>query len=91
MSTREDHASDRRFAITLAALLAVEVVLAFIADAGTIALWLWLVLAIIAILVAGLVTAVVSHRAEGTPLIGHRHRRESQPPDDRSSGRPRIG
>lgn len=76
MSIKDDHASDRRFALALGGLLVVEVVLAGLADAGAIALWLWLVLAIAAVLVAGLATAVSQSRAEGTPVIGRRHRRE---------------
>jgi hypothetical protein len=70
----EDRASDRRFAITLGVLLAVEVVLAGVADAGAIALWLWLVLAVGAVLATGVVSALVRHRTEGTPLVDHRHR-----------------
>jgi hypothetical protein len=77
VSIEDDHASDRRFALALGGLLVVEVILAGLADAGVIALWLWLVLAIVAVLVAGLVTAVSQSRAEGTPLVGRRHRREA--------------
>lgn len=78
MSIEDDHASDRRFALALGGLLVVEVILAGLADAGAMALWLWLVLAIIAVLVAGVITAVSQSRAEGTPLIGRRHRRETK-------------
>lgn len=77
MSIEDDHASDRRFAVALGGLLVAEVILAGVADAGVIALWLWLVLAIVAVLVAGLATAVSQSRAEGTPLVGRRHRREA--------------
>ena len=64
----EDRASDRRIAIAFAAVLVVEVVLAAMADAGTYPLWVWLVLAVGAVLVAGLVFAIVNSRAEGTPV-----------------------
>ena len=64
----EDRASDRRIAIAFAAVLVVEVVLAAMADAGTYPLWVWLVLAVATVLVAGLVFAVVQSRAEGTPV-----------------------
>lgn len=77
MSIEDDHASDRRFALALGGVLVVEVILAGLADAGAIPLWLWLVLAIVAILVAGLITAVSQSRAEGTPLVGRRHRRQA--------------
>ncbi|HZQ86389.1 MAG TPA: hypothetical protein VFA83_16185 [Acidimicrobiales bacterium] len=68
MSVEEDRASDRRIAIAFAAVLLVEVVLAGMADAGTYPLWVWLVLSVAAVLVAGLVFAVVQSRAEGTPV-----------------------
>ena len=64
----EDRASDRRIAVAFAAVLVVEVVLAAMADAGTYPLWVWLVLAVGAVLVAGLVFAIVNSRAEGTPV-----------------------
>ncbi len=64
----EDRASDRRIAIAFAAVLVVEVVLAAMADAGTYPLWVWLVLAVATVLVAGLVFAVVQSRVEGTPV-----------------------
>jgi hypothetical protein len=62
----EDRASDRRIAVAFAAVLLVEVILAFMADAGTYPLWVWLILAIVAVLVAGLVFGWVQARAEGT-------------------------
>ena len=68
MTVEEDRASDRRIGVAFAAVLVVEVVLAGMADAGTYPLWLWLVLAIATVLVAGLVFGVVQRRAEGTPL-----------------------
>jgi ribose/xylose/arabinose/galactoside ABC-type transport system permease subunit len=64
----EDRASDRRIAVAFAAVLLVEVILAFMADAGTYPLWVWLILAIVAVLVAGLVFGWVQARAEGTPF-----------------------
>ena len=68
MTVEEDRASDRRIAIAFAVVVVVEVVLAGMADAGTYPLWVWLVLSIAAVLVAGLVFGLVRARAEGTPL-----------------------
>jgi hypothetical protein len=68
VTVEEDRASDRRIAVAFAAVLAVEAVLAMMADAGTYPLWAWLVLAVAAVLVAGLVFALVQARAEGTPV-----------------------
>jgi hypothetical protein len=65
VTVEEDRASDRRIAIAFAAVLVLEVVLAFMADAGTYPLWVWLVLAVGAVLVAGLVFRRVQRRAEG--------------------------
>ncbi len=70
MTIEEDRASDRRIGVAFAAVLVVEVVLAFMADAGTYPLWVWLVLSVAAVLVAGLVFALVQARAEGTPVWG---------------------
>ena len=77
VTVEEDRASDRRIAVAFAAVLLVEVVLAGMADAGTYPLWVWLVLSIAAVLVAGLAFAVVQRRAEGTPLW---HRRGADRP-----------
>jgi hypothetical protein len=63
VTVEEDRASDRRIAIAFAAVLVVQVVLAAMADAGTYPLWVWLVLAVGAVLVAGLVFAIVNSRA----------------------------
>jgi len=79
VSLEEDRASDKRIAVAFAAVLVVEVVLAGMADAGTYPLWVWLVLSILAVLVAGLVFALVQQRAEGTPLWGGR-RGATRPP-----------
>jgi hypothetical protein len=68
VTVEEDRASDRRIAVAFAAVLLVEVVLAAFADAGTYPLWAWLVLSVAAVLVAGLVFALVQSRAEGTPV-----------------------
>jgi hypothetical protein len=68
VSVEQDRASDRRIAIAFAAVLLVEVVLAGMADAGTYPLWVWLVLSVAAVLVAGFVFALVQSRAEGTPV-----------------------
>ncbi len=60
--------------VAFGSVLLVEVVLAALADAGTYPLWAWLVLAIGAVLVAGLLFAAVPARSEGTPVFGVRHR-----------------
>jgi hypothetical protein len=65
VTVEEDRASDRRIAIAFAAVLVVEVALAFMADAGTYPLWVWLILSVGAVLVAGLVFRWVQVRAEG--------------------------
>jgi Flp pilus assembly protein TadB len=75
VTVEEDRASDRRIAVAFGAVLLVEVVLAGMADAGTFPLWVWLVLSIVAVLVAGLVFAMVQARAEGTPVWRRRTRR----------------
>lgn len=50
VSTQEDHAADRRMALSVGVLMVVEVVLAGLADAGTIGLGVWLALTVAAIL-----------------------------------------
>ena len=65
VTVEEDRASDRRIAVAFAAVLVVEVALAFLADAGTYPLWVWLILSIATVLVAGLVFRWVQMRAEG--------------------------
>ena len=65
VTVEEDRASDRRIAVAFAAVLVVEVALAFLADAGTYPLWVWLILSIATVLVAGLVFRWVQARAEG--------------------------
>jgi hypothetical protein len=74
----EDRASDRRIMVAFALMLVVEVVLAVLADAGTYPLWVWLILAIAAVLAGAIAWAVVQARTEGTPLWGPRMR----PPRD---------
>jgi hypothetical protein len=44
-----DRAADRRFAVAVAFLVVVEVILAGLADAGTIGLVVWLVLTVAAV------------------------------------------
>ena len=68
MALDDDRASDLRIAVAFAVVLVVETVLAFLADAGTYPLWVWLILAVVAVLVAGLVFALVQARAEGAPI-----------------------
>ena len=70
VTVEDDRASDRRIGVAFAAVLVVEVALAALADAGVYPLWVWLVLAVLTVLVAGLVFAVVEARAEGTPVLG---------------------
>ena len=65
VTVEEDRASDRRIAIAFAVVLVVEVAFAFLADAGTYPLWVWLILSVGAVLVAGLVFRWVQARAEG--------------------------
>jgi hypothetical protein len=69
-----DRASDRRIMIAFGVMLVVEVVLAIFADAGTYNLEWWLVLSVAAVLIGGLVWALVAARTEGTPMWGRRVR-----------------
>lgn len=62
MTIEDDRTSDRRFLVAFAALMAVEIVLGFLADAGTIGLGVWLVLAVAAILVTGAISAAAQRR-----------------------------
>ena len=62
MTIEDDRASDKRFFLTFAAVLVAEVVLGVLADAGTINLEVWLVLAILVVLAAGGATAVLQRR-----------------------------
>jgi protein-S-isoprenylcysteine O-methyltransferase Ste14 len=74
----EDRASDRRIMVAFALMLVVEVVLAVLADAGTYPLWVWLILAVAAVLAGAIAWGVVQARTEGTRLWGPRVR----PPRD---------
>jgi hypothetical protein len=62
VTIEEDRASDKRIAIFAGTLMLVEIILGYIADAGTIGLVVWLILAVGAVLVAGAVFAVVQRR-----------------------------
>ncbi|MHB8463533.1 MAG: hypothetical protein ACYDH6_18570 [Acidimicrobiales bacterium] len=62
MSVEDDRESDRRFLAAFGVLMAVEVVLGVLADAGTIGLVVWLVLAVAAVLAAAAVSAVLQRR-----------------------------
>lgn len=62
MTIEEDRASDRRFLATFGGLMAVEIVLGVLADAGTFGLVVWLVLAVGAVLATGAVSAVLQRR-----------------------------
>jgi hypothetical protein len=50
MTVEDDRASDRRFLTAFGALMAAEIALGILADAGTISLVVWLVLAVAAVL-----------------------------------------
>jgi hypothetical protein len=58
MTPSNDRASDARLAITFGGLMAVEILLGILADAGTIGLLWWLFLAVGAVLVTAAVSAV---------------------------------
>ena len=62
----EDRSSDKRIAIAVGILMLVEIVLGYIADAGTIGLGVWLGLAVGAVLVTGAVFALLQRRTEPT-------------------------
>ena len=64
MTVEEDRASDRRILVAFGAMMAVEIVLAVLADAGTYPLWVWLVLAVVAVLIGGALWALVQRRAD---------------------------
>jgi len=64
---REDRDSDRRVLIAAAGVMGSQVVLAALADAGDFALWVWLVLAVVDILVAGALFALGQRRATRRP------------------------
>ena len=66
MTIEEDRASDKQIAIFAGTLMLVEIVLGYIADAGTIGLVVWLVLAVGAVLVAGALFALIQRR--GRPV-----------------------
>ena len=64
MSTADDHAADRRLGLSIAGLVGVEVVLAFLADANSIGLVVWLILAVLAVLVMAALALLLQARAE---------------------------
>jgi hypothetical protein len=66
VTIEEDRASDKQIAIFAGTLMLVEIVLGYIADAGTIGLVVWLVLAVGAVLVAGALFALIQRR--GRPV-----------------------
>jgi hypothetical protein len=67
MSVADDHAADRRLGGAIAVLVILEVVFAFLADANTIGLLVWLVLAVGAVLVVAAAAAALQRRAEPPP------------------------
>ena len=64
MPVAEDHAADRRLGLAVAALVVIEVALAFLADANTIGLVVWLVLSVAAVFVVAALAALAQRRAE---------------------------
>jgi hypothetical protein len=52
VTVEQDHAADRNFAIVVGGLMATEVLLAALADAGALALWIWCILAVVAVFIA---------------------------------------
>ena len=61
-TTQADRASDRRFGVAVAAVFVMQVALAGLADAGVYPLWVWLVLAVGSVLLAGAVFWVTQRR-----------------------------
>jgi Flp pilus assembly protein TadB len=64
-SRDRDRAADRRILVAFALMTAVQIVLAVLADAGVYPLWVWLVLAVAAVLVGGVAWAVDQRRRPG--------------------------
>jgi hypothetical protein len=62
VSTLEDQAADRRFAVSVAFLVVIEVLLAGLADAGVIGLVWWLVFTVGAIGAAAIVARFLRSR-----------------------------
>jgi hypothetical protein len=58
----QDRAADRSFAVAAAGLMAAEVALGAMADAGVMALWVWCILAVMAIFVAAILARVGQRR-----------------------------
>jgi MFS family permease len=73
-SSASDRASDRRIFIAFILMMVAQIVLAIFADAGTYPLWVWLILAVGAILLGGILWALVQARTEGKPIFGPRVR-----------------
>jgi hypothetical protein len=67
VTVEDDHASDRSFAVAVGGLMAVEVALAALADAGVYALWVWCVLAVLAIFAAALFARAGQARTDRSP------------------------
>jgi len=68
VTVEEDHASDRRVGVAIVGVMVAEVVLAGFADAGAFPLWVWLILTVVVVLVAGLLFALSQSRAgRGAP------------------------
>ena len=62
MTVEQDRAADRSFAIAAAGLMVAEVALAALADAGVFALWVWCILAVLAIFVAAALALAAQRR-----------------------------
>jgi hypothetical protein len=63
----QDRAADRSFAVAAGGLMAAEVALGAMADAGVFALWVWCILAVMAIFVAAILARVGQRRVRRPP------------------------
>lgn len=61
----DDRAADRRILVAFGLMMAAQIALAVLADAGVYPLWAWLVLAIVAVLIGGGIWALVQRQAGG--------------------------
>jgi hypothetical protein len=65
MTTAEDRSSDKRLLVAFGGLMAVEIFLGALADAGAIGLNWWLFLSVAAVLVTAVVSAMSQRRVRG--------------------------
>jgi hypothetical protein len=64
VTVADDRASDRRVAVSAAFLVVAEAVVAGLADSGVIAIWLWAVLAVVAVGVTAVLAAWLGRAAQ---------------------------